>query len=132
MTLENRIVVSPMCMYSAKDGTPDDFHLVHLGSRAIGGAGLVMTEMTDVSPEGAHHAGLRRPLHRRARQAAWKRIVDFVHARSRAKIGMQLGHAGRKASTQALPWESGRTTARCARGRLADSGAVARSPYHPR
>jgi len=103
LVLPNRVVVSPMSMYSAADGMPNDWHLVHIGSRAIGGAGLVMTEMTDVSPEGRITpgcAGLYSPEH----VVAWKRIVQFVHTHSEAKIGMQLGHAGRKASTR-LAWE---------------------------
>ncbi|MDX1578618.1 MAG: FAD-dependent monooxygenase, partial [Gemmatimonadota bacterium] len=103
MPLVNRVVVSAMCQYSAEDGTPDDWHLVHLGSRAIGGAGLVMTEMTDVSREGRISpgcAGMYRPEH----VEAWGRIVDFVHGHSAAKIGMQLGHAGRKGATK-LSWE---------------------------
>ncbi len=103
LRLENRSVVSPMCQYSADDGTPNDWHLVHIGTRAIGGAGLVFTEMTDVSREGRITpgcTGMYKPEH----VAAWKRIVDFVHAHSRAKIGLQLGHAGRKASTQVM-WE---------------------------
>lgn len=103
LRLENRVVVSPMCMYSAKDGVPDEWHLVHLGSRAIGGAGLVFTEMTDVSPHGRITPGCT-GLWNEAQAAAWKRIVDFVHARSVAKIGVQLGHAGRKGSTK-VPWE---------------------------
>jgi anthraniloyl-CoA monooxygenase len=103
LVLENRIVVSPMCQYSAEDGTPDDWHLVHLGSRAIGGAGLVFAEMTDVSRAGRISpgcAGMYKPEH----VGAWKRIVDFVHAESAAAIGLQLGHAGRKGSTR-LAWE---------------------------
>jgi len=103
MLLENRSVVSPMCQYSADDGTPNDWHLVHIGTRAIGGAGIVFTEMTDVSREGRISpgcTGMYKPEH----VTAWKRIVDFVHMHSRAKIGLQLGHAGRKASTQYL-WE---------------------------
>ncbi len=103
LLLENRVVVSPMCQYSAEDGVPGDWHLVHLGSRAIGGAGLVMAEMTDVSREGRISpgcAGMYLPEH----VGAWRRIVDFVHRHSRARIGMQLGHAGRKASTR-LAWE---------------------------
>jgi anthraniloyl-CoA monooxygenase len=105
MTLSNRVVVSPMCMYSADDGTVNDWHLVHLGSRAVGGAALVMTEMTDVSPEGRISpgcAGMYKPEH----VPAWKRIVDFVHGRTKAKIGIQLAHAGRKAST-CIPWKGG-------------------------
>ena len=103
LTLANRIVVSPMCQYSAEDGLANDWHLVHLGSRAVGGAGLVMTEMTDVSAEGRITpgcAGLYAPEH----VAAWKRTVDFVHAHSPAKIGVQLAHAGRKGSTRKA-WE---------------------------
>lgn len=103
LVLSNRVVVSPMCQYSAEDGTVDDWHLVHLGSRALGGAGLVITEMTDVSRAGriSHGcAGLYQPQH----VAAWRRVVDFVHRHSEAAIGIQLAHAGRKASTR-LGWE---------------------------
>jgi anthraniloyl-CoA monooxygenase len=103
MVVQNRVVVSPMCQYSAEDGMPDDWHLVHLGSRAVGGAGLIMTEMTDVSREGRISpgcTGLYKPEH----VGAWRRIVDFVHRASAAKIGIQLAHAGRKASTR-LSWE---------------------------
>src|SRR5260221_2573177 len=103
MVLVNRVVVSPMCQYSAEDGVPEDWHLVHLGSRAIGGAALVMTEMTDVSRDGRITpgcAGMYKPEH----AAAWRRIVAFVHANSPAKIGIQLAHAGRKGSTR-LMWE---------------------------
>jgi anthraniloyl-CoA monooxygenase len=101
--LRNRVVVSPMCQYVAKDGVPQDWHLVHLGSRAMGGAGLVFTEMTDVSTEGRITHGCA-GLYNDEQQRAWKRIVDFVHTSSFAKIGMQLAHAGRKASCR-LPWE---------------------------
>lgn len=103
LELANRVVVSAMCQYSADDGTPDDWHLVNLGSRAVGGAGLVMAEMTDVSREGRISlgcAGMYRPAH----VGAWRRIVDFVHRHTEARIGIQLGHAGRKASTR-LSWE---------------------------
>jgi anthraniloyl-CoA monooxygenase len=103
LVLSNRVVVSPMCQYSAEDGTPGDWHLVHLGSRALGGAGLVMTEMTNVSREGRISpgcTGMYKPEH----VTAWKRIVDFVHGASPARIGLQLGHAGRKGSTRRL-WE---------------------------
>ena len=103
MTLDNRVVVSPMCQYSAKDGVPDEWHLVHLGSRAMGGAGLVITEMTDVSPEGRITHGCA-GLWNVAQADAWKRVVDFVHTRTTSRIGMQLAHAGRKASW-GLPWE---------------------------
>lgn len=103
LELRNRVVVSAMCQYSADDGTPDDWHLVNLGSRAIGGAGLVMSEMTDVSREGRISLGCT-GMYTPAHVGAWKRIVDFVHRHSDAAIGMQLGHAGRKASTR-LSWE---------------------------
>ena len=103
LELRNRVVVSAMCQYSAEDGTPDDWHLVNLGSRAIGGAGLVMSEMTDVSREGRISLGCT-GMYAPAHVGAWKRIVDFVHRHSDAAIGMQLGHAGRKASTR-LSWE---------------------------
>jgi anthraniloyl-CoA monooxygenase len=102
MLLQNRAVVSPMCQYLADDGTVNDWHLVHLGSRAVGGAGLVFTEMTDVSREGRISPGCA-GMYKSEHLAAWKRIVDFVHAFSKAKIGMQLGHAGRKGSTK-LAW----------------------------
>ncbi len=103
LTLSNRVVVSPMAQYSCKDGVPDDYYLVHLGSRAHGGAALVFTEMTCVSADARISpgcAGMYAPAHR----DAWKRVVDYVHARTLAKIGMQLGHAGPKGSTQ-LGWE---------------------------
>src|SRR4051794_24600468 len=103
LELANRVVVSPMDMYSSLDGTPGDFHLVHLGSRAIGGAGLVMTEMICTSADGRITPGCG-GMHRDEHVAAWKRIVDFAHAHSRAAIGCQLGHAGRKGSTRLL-WE---------------------------
>ena len=104
MRLSNRIVVSPMCQYSAVDGVPNDWHLQHLASRAIGGAGLVMTEMTDVSAEGRITPGCT-GIYTDAQMAAWKRIVDFVHAHAPdTRIGIQLGHAGRKAATK-LMWE---------------------------
>jgi anthraniloyl-CoA monooxygenase len=103
LQLENRVVVSPMCQYSAVDGAPGEWHFVHLGSRAIGGAGLVIAEMTNVSSEGRITSGCT-GLWNEAQARAWKRIVDFVHAHARAKIGLQLGHAGRKGSCN-LPWE---------------------------
>ncbi|WP_017584677.1 bifunctional salicylyl-CoA 5-hydroxylase/oxidoreductase [Nocardiopsis ganjiahuensis] len=103
LELDNRVVVSAMDMYSATDGLPGDFHLVHLGGKALGGAGLVMTEMVCVSADARITpgcAGLYTPEH----EAAWHRVTEFVHANSRARIGVQLGHAGRKGSTR-LMWE---------------------------
>jgi anthraniloyl-CoA monooxygenase len=103
MVLENRVVVSPMDQYSALDGVPGDWHFVHLGSRAVGGAGLVYVEMTCPSPEARISPG-DTGLWNEAQRDAFKRIVDFCHANSKAKICMQLGHSGRKGSTQ-LGWE---------------------------
>ncbi|MCA9704373.1 MAG: bifunctional salicylyl-CoA 5-hydroxylase/oxidoreductase [Myxococcales bacterium] len=103
LELVNRVVVSPMCQYSAVDGAPNDWHLVHLGARAVGGAGLVMAEMTDVTREGRISPGCT-GLYDDAHVPAWRRITEFVHAHSRAKIGVQLGHAGRKGSTGVL-WD---------------------------
>jgi len=103
LELKNRIIVSPMDMYSAVDGMPGDFHLVHLGSRAMGGAGLVMTEMVCVSPEGRITAGCT-GLWDDGQRDAWGRIVSYVHRQSTARIGLQLGHSGRKGSTR-LMWE---------------------------
>ncbi len=102
MELSNRVVVSPMCMYSSEDGTPDDFHLVHYGARAQGGAGLIFTEMTNVSREARISPGCA-GLYKDEHVTAWKRIVDFVHGQN-TKIAIQLGHAGPKGSTK-LAWE---------------------------
>lgn len=104
LTVPNRVVVSPMAMYSAVDGVVGDFHLVHFGARALGGAGLLWTEMTAPSADGRISPGCA-GLWNDEQQAAWARIVDFVHANSGAKIGLQLGHAGRKGSTQ-LGWQN--------------------------
>ncbi|UDM51595.1 bifunctional salicylyl-CoA 5-hydroxylase/oxidoreductase [Cupriavidus sp. MP-37] len=104
VTLKNRVVVSPMAMYSCTDGVPGDFHLVHLGARALGGAGMVVAEMTCVSPDARITPGCP-GLWNDAQRDAWKRIVDFVHANSDARIAMQIGHSGRKGSTQ-LGWEA--------------------------
>ncbi|MFD8302060.1 bifunctional salicylyl-CoA 5-hydroxylase/oxidoreductase [Streptomyces sp. NPDC059690] len=104
LTLRNRVVVSPMDMYSAVDGVPGDFHLVHLGARALGGAGLVMTEMVCVSAEGRITPGCT-GLYTGEQADSWRRITDFVHAQaSGTAIGVQLGHSGRKGSTR-LMWE---------------------------
>jgi anthraniloyl-CoA monooxygenase len=103
MELGNRVVVSPMAQYSARDGVPNDWHLVHYGARATGGAGLVVTEMTCVSPQGRITPGCT-GLWNEAQCEAWRRITRFVHTHTQAKICLQLGHAGRKGSTQ-LGWE---------------------------
>lgn len=103
LTLPNRIVVSPMAMYSAKDGLADDFHLVHLGARAMGGAALVFPEMTCVSPDGRITPGCL-GIWNDAQADALRRIVDFIHRDTQAKVGVQLGHAGRKGATK-LAWE---------------------------
>ncbi|WP_102157545.1 bifunctional salicylyl-CoA 5-hydroxylase/oxidoreductase [Zhihengliuella halotolerans] len=103
LELKNRIVVSPMDMYSAVDGLPGDFHKVHLGSKALGGAGLVMTEMVCVSAAGRITPGCT-GLYDDAHTAAWRSITEFVHAESTARIGAQIGHAGRKGSTR-LMWD---------------------------
>ncbi|MHC4841005.1 MAG: bifunctional salicylyl-CoA 5-hydroxylase/oxidoreductase [Planctomycetota bacterium] len=103
MELANRIVVSPMCQYSCEDGTANDWTLVHLGSRGIGGAGLVYTEATHISPTGRITpgcAGMYKPEH----VATWKRVTDFIHGYSKAKVCCQLAHSGRKGSSK-LPWE---------------------------
>jgi len=103
MEIANRVVVSPMCMYSAREGVPGDFHFVHYGSRAIGGVGLIFTEMTCVARDARITPGCA-GLWNDAQEAAWRRIVDFVHANSAAKISLQLGHAGRKGATK-LMWD---------------------------
>jgi len=105
VTLRNRIAVSPMCEYSAVDGVPSDWHLIHLGSRAVGGAGLVLTEATAVSPEGRISPG-DTGLWNEVQVAAWSRIVAFISEHGAAP-GIQLAHAGRKASTE-LPWRGGK------------------------
>src|SRR5207244_7701010 len=103
MPLKNRVIVSAMDMYSAVDGMPNDFHLVHLGSKALGGAALVMTEMVCVSAAGRITPGCS-GMYEPAHEQGWRRIVEFVHSHSTARIGLQLGHAGRKGSTR-LMWE---------------------------
>ena len=108
VTFRNRIFVSPMCMYSAEDGVPNDWHLVHLGSRAVGGAALVMVEATGVSAEGRISPG-DTGLWNARQVEAFRRITDFVAARG-AVAGIQLAHAGRKASTD-VPWKGGRPLA---------------------
>jgi len=103
MRLVNRVVVSPMCQYSAVDGTPNDWHLVHYGARALGGAGLIYTEMTCISAEARITPGCA-GLYTEEQAQWWARIVDFAHRHSQARVCLQLGHAGRKGSTQ-LMWE---------------------------
>jgi anthraniloyl-CoA monooxygenase len=103
LELANRVIVSPMDMYSARDGVPGDFHLVHLGSKALGGAGLVMTEMVCVSPTGRITPGCT-GIYTAEQEESWQRVTEFVHGRTRAKIGIQIGHSGRKGSTR-LMWE---------------------------
>ncbi len=103
LELANRVIVSPMDMYSARDGVPGDFHLVHLGSKALGGAGLVMTEMVCVSAAGRITPGCT-GIYTAEQEESWRRIAAFVHEQTGAKIGIQLGHSGRKGSTR-LMWE---------------------------
>ncbi len=103
LELANRVIVSPMDMYSARDGVPGDFHLVHLGSKALGGAGLVMTEMVCVSPDGRITPGCT-GIYTAEQEDSWRRITEFVHGQTGAKIGIQLGHSGRKGSTR-LMWD---------------------------
>ena len=126
LLLSNRIVVSPMCQSSAEDGTPGDWHLVNLGSRAVGGAALVIAEMTGVSREGRITlgcTGMYKPEH----VTAWKRIVDFVHAAGPARIALQLAHAGRKGSTR-LQWEGKDEPLAEGNWPLISASAL---PYHP-
>jgi anthraniloyl-CoA monooxygenase len=128
VSLRNRVVVSPMDMYSAVDGLPSDFHLVHLGARALGGAGLIFTEMTCVSREGRISpgcCGMYRPEH----AAAWRRIVDFVHDNSAAKIALQLGHSGPKGSTKVM-WEGMDEPLERENWPIVGPSALAYSPAH--
>jgi anthraniloyl-CoA monooxygenase len=128
MPLANRIVVSPMATYSARDGMPDDFHMVHLGARALGGAGLVFTEMVCVTPQGRITPGCA-GLWSEAQRDAWTRIVDFVHQRSAAKICLQLGHSGPKGSTQ-LGWEEIDAPLRDGNWELIAPSPIPWSPYN--
>ena len=109
LQLPNRVVVSPMCQYSAEDGAPTDWHLVHLGGLATGGAGLLMTEMTNVSAQGRITRGCT-GIYTDAQEQAWARVLGFIRAHSETAVGLQLGHAGRKASCT-LPWEGDRPLA---------------------
>ncbi|MSQ20728.1 MAG: bifunctional salicylyl-CoA 5-hydroxylase/oxidoreductase [Betaproteobacteria bacterium] len=103
LTLSNRVMMSPMAMYSCKEGLPDDFYLVHLGSRALGGVGILFTEMTAPSADARITPGCAGIWNDEQHQS-WRRIVEFVHGHSNTKIGLQVGHAGRKGSTK-LAWE---------------------------
>ena len=126
MHLKNRLVVSPMAQYKAVDGCPTDWHFVHYSERAKGGAGLVYTEMTCVSPEGRITPGcpgLYAPEH----EAAWKKLVEFVHSETEARLCMQIGHAGRKGSTQ-LGWEEMDAPLKSSNWPLISASAIAWSP----
>ena len=131
-TLANRVVVSPMAQYSCIDGTPDDFYLVHVGSRAHGGAGLVFTEMVCVSADARISVGCA-GMYRDEHVAAWKRIVDYVHSRTPANMAIQLGHAGPKGSTQ-RGWEAADEPIDETRGPYRNWPLIAPSaiPYGPR
>ena len=124
--LKNRVVVSPMAQYRAADGVPDDWHFVHYAERAKGGAGLVFTEMTCVSPEGRITPGCT-GLYNETQEKAWKRIVDFIHAETDAKVALQLGHAGAKASTQ-LGWEESDAPLKAGNWPIVSASAVPWSP----
>ena len=126
MKLANRVVVSPMATYSAVDGVPNDFHLVHYGARAQGGAGLIFTEMTCVAPEGRISPGCA-GMYDWEHIESWERIVDFVHANTEAKIGMQLGHSGPKGSTK-VGWEGGDEPLESGNWEVVGPSAVAWSP----
>ena len=128
MRLPNRVVVSPMATYSATDGVPGDFHLVHLGARALGGAGLVFTEMTCVTPEGRITPGCA-GIWNGEQVAAWRRIVRFVHGQSAAKLCLQLGHSGPKGSTR-LGWDGMDEPLDSGNWPLLAPSAVAWSPHN--
>ena len=126
MTVPNRLVMSPMCMYSAEHGLPGDFHLVHYGSRATGGAGLIFTEMTCVAADARITHGCT-GLWNDEQEGAWKRIAGFVHANSAAKICLQIGHAGRKGATR-LMWEGMDRPLPQADWEIVSASAI---PYYP-
>ncbi len=129
MALANRVVVSPMAQYKAVDGCPTDWHFVHYGERAKGGAGLVYTEMTCVSPEGRISLGCP-GLYAPGHEAAWARLVRFVHSETNAKICCQIGHSGRKGSTQ-LGWEEGDAPLPSGNWPVMSASAVPWSPRNP-
>ncbi len=129
LTIPNRLIFSPMCMYSAHEGTVNDFQLVHLGSRAVGGFGLVFAEMTNVRPEGRmtyQCAGMYSPEH----VGAFRRITDFVHANTQAKIGIQLAHAGRKGSIS-RSWERDKPLTKDEEWETLAPSAIAFTPDRP-
>jgi len=129
MTLSNRVVVSPMSMYSAQDGVPDDWHFVHYGALAKGGAGLVFTEMTDVSPEARITHGCA-GMWSQEQQHEWARIVNFAHTYTNTKMAIQLGHAGPKGATK-KPWESTMSDEPLDRGgwEILSASAIPFAPY---
>jgi anthraniloyl-CoA monooxygenase len=129
MELRNRVVVSPMAQYKAVEGCPTDWHLVHLGERAKGGAGLVYTEMTCVSPEGRITPGCP-GLYAKEHEAAWARVVEFIHRETEAKVCCQIGHAGRKASVQ-VPWEDDEMPLRSGGWETLGPSALPWSKDHP-
>jgi len=126
LKLENRVVLSPMCLYSARDGVPNDFHLMHYGSRAVGGPGLIFTEMTCIAPDARITPGCA-GLWSDEQEAVWKRIVDLVHGTSDAKICLQIGHAGQKGATK-LMWEGMDRPLAEGAWPIVSASAV---PYHP-
>ncbi len=130
LALANRVVVSPMATYSAKNGMPEEFHLAHLGARAHGGAALVFTEMTCVAPNARITPGCA-GLWNDRQERAWKRIVDYVHGETAAKIALQLGHAGPKGATR-VPWEGENEPLAEGGWRLLGASAVPWSPNHAR
>lgn len=129
MWLENRVVVSPMAQYRAVDGCPTDWHFIHYAERAKGGAGLVFTEMTCVSPEGRITPGCP-GLYAPAHEAAWKRLTGFVHSETAARICCQIGHAGRKASVQ-VPWDEDEQPLRAGGWETMAPSALPWSAAHP-
>jgi anthraniloyl-CoA monooxygenase len=129
MTVPNRVVVSPMALYSATDGLVGDFHLAHFGARALGGAGLIYTEMTCTSADARITPGCA-GLYTDAQGQAWQRIVQFVHQNSGAKMGIQLGHAGRKGSTQ-LGWQEMDTPLASGNWPLISASALPYTPNNP-
>jgi anthraniloyl-CoA monooxygenase len=126
LTLKNRVVMSPMAMYSCVDGTPDEFYLVHLGSHAHGGAAMVFTEMTCVTAQGRISPGCA-GMYQTEHKLAWQRIVDYIHGKTSAKVAMQLGHSGPKGSTQ-LGWEEADEPLRAGNWPLLSPSSV---PYGP-